>query len=70
LRKLFHLDFVANQRRLNQALGGCLDGSAQRYIRQRPANGRRDCRERFAALKKLVEDVIVGRMANKGVDRY
>ncbi len=63
-----HLRFIADQRGLDEALDGGFNCSAQRNVREGPADCSGDGRQRFAAIEKLVKDVIVGGMANQGID--
>ena len=64
----FHLAFVADEGGLDEAFCGGFNGASQRNIGQRPADSGGDGGQGFAALKKLMEDVVVGWMADEGVD--
>jgi len=65
-----HGGFVADQRRLDEALDGGLDGSPQSHVRKGPDHRRGDGRKLFAALDELVKDVVVGGMADQRVYGY
>jgi hypothetical protein len=64
----FHLGFVADEGGLDEAFDGGFDGAAKGYVRERPDDGCGQGRESIAALDELVEDVVVGGMADEGVD--
>ena len=65
-----HLGFVADQGGLDEPLGSGFDSAPQGHVRQRPADRRGDGGQRLAALQKLVKDVVVGGMADQGVNGY
>jgi len=50
-------------------IGGCgFDCAVERYFREGPDDGGGDCRERLATTNKFMEDVVVGGMADEGID--
>ena len=66
--QLLHGGFVADQRRLDEALDCRFNRALHRYIRQRPDDRRGDGRKLFAALDEFVENVVVGGMAHQWVN--
>src|ERR1019366_7474545 len=66
----FHLHFVADQGRLDETLGCCLNSAAQSYVRHGPADGGCDRWQGLAALEELVKNVVVSRMTYQRVDGH
>ena len=63
-----HGGFVADERGLDESLGSGFDGAAQGDIGERPADGGGDSRQGFAAVEKLVKDMIVGGVTDQRID--